>query len=220
MRETLLHGLWEQQKLPFSGLKLTSGEEIQIWYPGKLNKNAGPDFLNARMVIGGTLWAGHVELHLKSSHWIAHEHSTDPNYQNIILHVVWEDDKEIMGFHGTALPTLQLGDYVSESSLTSVLRQQTKAKDYLINCQKDHLTVTRLIKEDCWLAMYRERLIDKSNEIRSWLKVRRNNWEQVLFISLIKSFGLHVNGEAFLSLGLKMDFYIVQKLRIDQFLLE
>jgi len=220
MREALLHGLWEQQKLPFRGLKITSGEALQIWDPGKLNKNSGPDFLNARMVIGETLWAGHVELHLKSSHWTAHDHGTDPNYQNVILHVVWEDDKEIPGFHGTVLPTLQLRDYVSESVLTSVLRVQSNAKDYLINCQQDHLTVPVEEKESWWLALFKERLIHKSNEIRTWLKASRNNWEQVLFISLMKSFGLQVNREAFLSLALRLDYAVVQKLRYNQFLLE
>ncbi|MBT8320301.1 MAG: DUF2851 family protein, partial [Eudoraea sp.] len=220
MREVLLHGLWERQRLPFSGLKLTSGEELQIWDPGKLNKNAGPDFLNARIVIGGTLWAGHVELHLKSSHWNMHGHSDDPNYQNVILHVVWKDDKETLGFHGTPMPTLQLKDYVCESSLASVLRLQFNARDDLLSCQQDHHAVPEEIKQDWWLSLFKERLFLKCKEITTWLQFSRNNWEQVLFISMLKSFGLHVNREAFLSLGLKLDFSIVQKLRHDRLQLE
>ena len=99
MRESLLHILWEYQKLPYTGLVLITGEELQIWDPGIHNSNAGPDFLNARIVIAGTLWAGHVELHFRSSHWNLHGHSTDPNYRNVILHVVWEDDKPVLGYH-------------------------------------------------------------------------------------------------------------------------
>ena len=136
-----MHDLWEQQKLPFIGLKLTSGEELQVWDPGLLNKNAGPDFLNARIVIGGTLWAGHVEMHLKSSYWTTHGHTVDPNYQNVILHVVWEDDKPILGYHGNQIPTLQLRDYVTLDSLASIMHLQSTRRNEIINCQQDHHSV-------------------------------------------------------------------------------
>ena len=220
MRESLLHSLWEQQKLPFLGLKLTSGEEVQIWDAGKLNKNAGPDFLNARIVIGETLWAGHVEMHLRASQWNHHGHTDDPNYRNVILHVVWEEDIQIWGYQGTLIPTLQLRDFVSEATLVSVFEFQEKGNNELINCQRDHQIVPQQIKEDWWQSLFRERLIKKAQKIESWLVASRYNWEQVLFISLLKSFGLHINGEAFLSLGLKLEFSVVQKLRHEQLQLE
>ena len=220
MRESLLHGLWEQQKLPFTGLKLTSGEKLQVWNPGSLNKNAGPDFLNARIVIGGTLWAGHVEMHQKSSHWKTHGHASDPNYLNVILHVIWEDDKPILGYHGSQIPTLQLRDYVSHDLLVSMLRLRSTQRNMLINCQRDHHVVPRQIKEDWWLRLYKERLLAKASEIQKWLDSSQSDWEQVLFISLLRSFGLHINADAFLSLGLKLDYSIIKKLKHDSCQLE
>lgn len=213
MREALLHGLWERHKLPFHGLRLTTGEPVQIWDSGSLNSNAGPDFLNARIRIGETLWAGHVELHLKSSHWQAHRHQNDPNYQNVVLHVVWEDDREILGFHGRPLPTLSLKNYISDAIITTELAYQGSSHNRLINCQHDHASVPLELKKGWWSQLYRERLSTKSLEIKTWLKVTRNDWEHVLFIALLKGFGLQVNAEAFLDLGLKLDFSLVQKLR-------
>lgn len=220
MRESLLHNLWEWQKLPFLGLKLTSGEELQVWDPGKPNKNAGPDFLNARIVIGATLWAGHVEMHLRSSHWKVHGHSSDPNYQNVILHVVWEDDAPILGYHGRPIPTLQLKPIVSYETLASVLGLQAQRKDALINCQQDHHIVPKPTKAVWWYTLSQERLQEKSNEISTWLAASRNDWERILFIALLRGFGLHLNSQSFLSLGLKLDYSIVQKLRHDQRQLE
>ncbi len=117
MKEQQLHHLWKWRKLPVNGLQLTGGEVLVILDPGTLNGLSGPDFLNAHIRIGETCWVGHVELHVKSSDWYAHGHQEDPNYQNVILHVVWEHNREVLAANGLPLPTLQVRDYVSEKLL-------------------------------------------------------------------------------------------------------
>src|SRR5215208_7051147 len=86
--ERLLQFIWQFQYFNQGELKSTSGEAIQIIFPGTCNTNQGPDFNDAKIKIGKTTWAGNVELHLLSSDWKKHNHHHDRNYDNVILHVV------------------------------------------------------------------------------------------------------------------------------------
>src|SRR5262245_31534616 len=108
MTERFLHYLWKMKLLHNSDLKTAEGENIQIITAGEYNLDAGPDFLNARVKIAGTLWAGNVEIHLKSSDWMAHHHQSDKAYDNIILHVVFENDNAISRMDGSLIPCLQI----------------------------------------------------------------------------------------------------------------
>ena len=95
MNESFLHHLWKLKLFNQENLKTSEGEVIEIVKAGQHNRDAGPDFFNAKIKIGKTLWAGNVEIHLRSSDWQKHFHHTDKEYDNIILHVVEEDDFEI-----------------------------------------------------------------------------------------------------------------------------
>ena len=92
MTEKLLQFIWQFQYFNKSELETIDEEKVQIQFAGQLNSNQGPDFSDAKIVIGKTIWAGTVELHIKTSDWNKHNHQTDKNYKNVILHVVWEDD--------------------------------------------------------------------------------------------------------------------------------
>ena len=95
MKEDFLQYLWKFQLFDRTALKTTKQEVLQIVHPGIHNRDTGPDFFNAKIRISGQLWAGNVEIHLKSSDWYLHRHEVDENYDAVILHVVWEDDSEI-----------------------------------------------------------------------------------------------------------------------------
>lgn len=94
--EDFLHYVWQFKSFDFVDLQTFDGESTTIIHQGFLNKNSGPDFSNAKIIIGGTTWAGNVEIHLKSSDWLKHNHQSDTAYTNVILHVVYEHDAEIM----------------------------------------------------------------------------------------------------------------------------
>src|SRR5436189_5014974 len=93
MTEKLLQYLWQFQYYNRSQLQTTTGETVQVLFPGRLNHNQGPDFLDAKIKIGATLLVGSVELHLKTSDWMRHGHQQDKNYNNVILHVVLQHDQ-------------------------------------------------------------------------------------------------------------------------------
>ena len=86
MTERLLQFIWQFGYFNKNNLASLTGDAIQIIFPGNLNANQGPDFLDAKIRIGKTLWAGSVELHLKTSDWKKHNHQNDKNYKNVILH--------------------------------------------------------------------------------------------------------------------------------------
>ena len=88
MQEDFLHYIWKYKKFNTSNLKTAQGEEVILVYAGQHNLNSGPDFFNSRIKIDNQLWAGNVEVHVKSSDWFVHHHETDRNYDNVILHVV------------------------------------------------------------------------------------------------------------------------------------
>ena len=86
--EHLLHFIWRFRLFDQDSLMLHSGESLEIISPGNYHQDSGPDFQNARIRIDETLWAGNIEIHLRSSDWFRHHHETDAAYNNIILHVV------------------------------------------------------------------------------------------------------------------------------------
>jgi hypothetical protein len=68
-------------------LRTSNNEEVTVANVGQYLELAGPDFLMLK--IGNQMWAGNVEIHLKSSDWYVHHHERDAAYENVILHVVW-----------------------------------------------------------------------------------------------------------------------------------
>ena len=95
MKEKLLHYIWQYQLFNNQQLKTIEGESLMVINPGFLNTNQGPDFLSGKIKIQNTFWVGSIEIHIKSSDWDLHKHSTDNNYNNVVLHVVWNHDKNI-----------------------------------------------------------------------------------------------------------------------------
>lgn len=115
MQEEYLHYLWRMKRLNFNQLKLVNGSrnEVRVKEPGWYNYDAGPDFFNGTVVIDDLQWSGNIEMHIKSSDWYAHQHHLDPAYNNVILHVVFEHDREVF-VNGRPLPTIALKTMIDE----------------------------------------------------------------------------------------------------------
>ena len=210
MQEDFLHYLWNHKKFDVTNLKTTSGEKISIVSAGQHNNNSGPDFFAAQLKIDDQLWAGNVEIHIKSSDWFVHNHETDEAYDNVILHVVWEHDTDIYRKDNTTIPTLELKEIVSKEALHNYQKLFSKTQKW-INCENDFASVEDFVIQNWLERLYFERLERKSLHIEKLLNTSSNNWEEVLFKMLVKNFGLKVNGDAFSSLANSFDFSIVRK---------
>jgi hypothetical protein len=119
MKEDFLQFIWNLKRFDHTRLTLTDGRELIIQNHGILNAHEnGPDFLNAQITIDSISWHGHIEIHLKSSHWFNHKHHQDPSFNNVILHVVWEHDKEVQN-SSEILPVLELKNRITPSILAN-----------------------------------------------------------------------------------------------------
>lgn len=209
MQEDFLHYIWKHKKLNTTQLQTTDGNTLIIKNFGQHNQLSGPDFFNAQLIINNQLWAGNVEMHLKSSDWYVHNHEKDKAYDNVILHVVWQHDTEIYRKDNTLIPTLILEPYV-EASLLNNYKQLLQNQTW-INCQNHFANVDDFVLNNWLERLYIERLEEKAKAIEALLQDNQNNWEATLFKMLTKNFGLKVNGEAFLSIANSIPFSVVRK---------
>lgn len=210
MKEDFLHYLWRFQKLGRPTLSTVSTAPIRVVHPGTPNSEEGPDFTNAKIWIGDTLWAGAVELHLKASSWYHHRHHLDKNFDAVILHVVWENDTEVCYPSGRLIPCLELSKRIAPQWVDSYF-QKFKKIPHWIPCEKNFKGFPDLQWQNWKERLYFERLEEKTQLIFNLLKVNKNNWEATLFQLLAKNFGLNQNGSVFLKWAQYLPFSVIRK---------
>lgn len=211
MREDLLHFIWKYKKLQLTDLLTSQNEHLSILDIGLHNPLSGPDFFYAKVIIGEQLWAGNIEIHIKSSDWYAHHHEEDENYNNVILHVVWEDDLMVYRKDKTVMPTLVLKKYIPKDLLLNYQMLFDKKHTTFINCEKSIRKINGFVFDNWLERLYIERLEQKSVLVFEQLSTSKNDWEKVVFSLLLKSFGLKINGDSFLGISNAIDFSVVKK---------
>ena len=189
--EAILHFIWKYKFFNPLGLRTFDGEILQIMTTGIHNMDAGPDFHQSKIKIGETIWAGNVEIHLKSSDWLNHHHDIDKAYDNVILHVVWENDVEIKRTDKTIIPVLELRNIIDKTIIENY--DQLRQNNYWIPCENHLANVDDFIKQQTLDRMMMERLEDKANIINEIYQLNKGNWEDTFYITLAKSFGFKVN---------------------------
>jgi hypothetical protein len=209
MKEDFLHYLWKFKKFDTLNLKTSNGEEIVIVNVGNYLELAGPDFFNAQIIIGDQKWAGNVEIHLKSSDWYVHHHERDVNYENVILHVVWEHDTEIFRKNNSEIPVLELRQYVDTATIANY--QSLVSPKSWIFCEKQLNEIDDFTLKNWQERLFFERLERKSKPIFELLEQTNQDWEAVLFCLLAKNFGLNTNGELFLKIAQSIPFSVIRK---------
>lgn len=205
MTERLLQYIWQFQYFNRSELQTTDGEEVVVILPGSLNKNQGPDFLNAKIKIGNTIFAGTIEVHCKASEWEKHQHHKDNNYRNVILHVVNEKDASF----DNHIPVLELQSRISNIMLEQY--EKLMAETSFVACAGSIHT----IKDITWFSwkerLLVERLTRKAEKIQILLEENRAHWEETFWWLLARSFGTKVNGDAFEALARSLPVTILSK---------
>ena len=59
--EELMQYVWQYRLWPVQEMVAVDGSRINVLDPGIHNRDAGPDFFNAKVQIGDRIWAGNVE---------------------------------------------------------------------------------------------------------------------------------------------------------------
>lgn len=199
MDEYLLHYIWKTQSFRTNQLFTTEDYPLKVFYPGSHNHDSGPDFSSARIKIGNVEWIGHVEIHENASDWYHHGHQGDPAYDNVILHVVWKNDKEVKLENGEKVPTLELKD-CAKMEVFQNYQTLNSTPGEKIPCHKQLKQSSDLAKLHMVERSLVERLETKAEDILRIFRQCGQNWEETSYRLLGRSFGLRVNKEAFLRL--------------------
>lgn len=211
MNERLFQFIWQQLRFDQRNLATTAGEKVSILYQGTLNTNQGPDFLNARLRINETVWAGSVELHLRESDWKKHGHSGDEHYDNVILHVVMEANGPE---EERSIPTLSLDGRISRSLIERHSKLHTTADE--LPCRNLLRAVT---KEDfalCNERMLLEKWNTKCLRIFEALSKCNFHFEEVLWRMIAANFGTPVNNSSFEAIAQSIPLKVLHKIRHQQ----
>lgn len=209
MTEAFLHYVWQFQYFDKSSLLTTSGEEISVFQTGHRNSNAGPDFFHARIKLGDIEWVGSVEIHIFSSGWTDHHHNTDPAYDNVVLHVVWKNDLDVLRMDGSPIPTLELGSRISDSLVLQYGRLMRNPD--VVPCAGLLRTVKDVVKYAMLDRAMAERLEMKAAYVLKRLARNNNDWEETAYQTIMKNFGFMVNGEPFLQLAQALPFRVLMR---------
>lgn len=196
MTEAFLHYIWQHQMLD-RGLTTTDGQPVVVLSAGELNHDAGPDFFNARIRIGGVEWVGNVEVHIHTSDWRQHGHSADKAYNGIVLHVVYEHDCEIAMENGRTPLTLELKPYMHPSLVANYDALMTPSMGETIPCGRRLDEVPEFIFNSYKERLVLERIEEKSQTVRRLLDESRGGWEQTCYRLMAHYFGGRVNAVPF-----------------------
>lgn len=210
MKEDFLHYIWKYKLFNTSNLATHNGVAIHVLNFGLHNTDAGPDFFNGKVKIGATTWAGNIELHINSSDWIKHKHQDDKAYDNVVLHVVYKNDKSIIDKEGNAIPTLELKELIDQKIIKKY-EQLVHLSDSSIPCSKQIKYVDEFTINSWLNRLAIERLERKSAEIQATLKLNKNNWEETFYQYMFKYFGLKVNALPFELLAKNSPLKIIEK---------
>jgi len=206
MNEIFLSFLWKYKMFRLEDLSWEA-ENIEILHPGYTNSNAGPDFTDARIKIGGTVWAGNVEIHVNASDWELHNHDKNSAYNNVVLHAVYNYDKDVYTAKGRKVPaiTLKFNGKLWDSYQSLLLSHSS------LPCASTLSKIDSFTMQSWIQSLGFERLNDKVEQIRQNLGTTHNDWEEVFYRLILQSFGFHVNAVPFSLMAQNTSYKIVKK---------
>ncbi|MDR2286584.1 MAG: DUF2851 family protein [Prevotellaceae bacterium] len=207
MNEDFLQFIWNLGLYDSANLTTTEGEYVEVLSAGVRNRDSGPDFYNAKVRIGDTLWAGTVEIHKKSSEWNVHGHQNDNAYNNVILHVVEKNDAMIKRKNGEIIPCVEI-----------TYPEDFKRRYLELSESKQHIPCANYIPEvddfkvQFWLSrLAAERLELKTAGISALMDETYSDLEEVFHCILFKYFGFKTNALPFEMLAKSLPAQLLRK---------
>ncbi len=216
MTEDFLHYVWKHQLFKKEHLITDQNEKVEIILPGTHNTDAGPDFTNARIKLGSTIWAGNIEIHIDSASWIQHKHNKDQAYDNVILHIVYRNNGISKTTKNRIVPTLEI-----EIDKEIIKKYSTlKYSSDTIAC-KSELSLIDNSTLNIWFETLRiERLKQKAIPIIEQLNTNKGHWEECFYTTLATTFGMKTNALPFELLTKSTPLKLINKYHHNLFQLE
>jgi hypothetical protein len=191
MNEDFISYIWKYKLFSREALRTFDGKALEIIDTGQHNRNSGPDFFAAKIKISGIIWVGNVEIHIKTSDWLKHHHENDKAYDNVILHVVYENDMELKRNDGSVIHALELKNKFDEQLWWRY--EQLISNRHRIPCEKQLSKVDSFIVESWLNRLAVERLEDKANLVTHRLIQNKYHWDNTFYEFLARSFGFKIN---------------------------
>lgn len=192
--ERLMQFVWQHRLAIRPGMTTVDGRRLTVINQGKLNSDAGPDFFNATVTIDGQTWAGNVEIHVRASDWLRHHHDTDPAYDSVILHVVQENDMQILRSDGSVIPQT-----VIRCTADAALRCNRMLLDATTSlpCRNTIASLPSIYRTDWLTSLAMERLYRKAERVQEIVNQTAGHWEKAAYITLARGLGFGLNSEPF-----------------------
>jgi hypothetical protein len=218
LKEDILSFIWQFRLFTTTQLQCSSGESLEIIQTGLQNKHAGPDFFNAKLKIGSTTWIGNIEIHVRSSDWIVHGHSGNRAYDNVVLHVVYENDSPVCRGDGTFIPTLVVKHICSHSLLERY--NMLAASQTAFPCKNQISAVDSIVIRSSLSRVLIERFEKKYFDVLSILSQHKGDWDATMYFLLARSFGFKVNSIPFEMLASSLDHQLFARYKDNPLQLE
>jgi Protein of unknown function (DUF2851) len=191
--ERLLQAVWLHQRLRRDRLKTADGKSVRIFHPGFINPEGGPDFSGAVIQIGDEApRSGDVEIDLRAGNWRAHGHAGNPNFRNVLLHVVWEETRPAAG----APPMLSL-DHSLDAPLSELCLwlEGEPLRRFPENLRGQCCVSLGQLDEPQLAGLLCEAASARFQSKAAWFHVRAQHvgWEQCLWEGLFRALGYKHN---------------------------
>jgi hypothetical protein len=193
--EDLIQFIWKNRLLKPGNMATTRGSSLKVIRPGDLNTDSGPDFFNGHIEIDGVSLAGNIEIHVRTSDWTRHGHGQDAAYDNIILHVVYQHDHELLQNLSHGVEVLELKKYIDPEVLERYSNLASSAAELPCAAQIASVDDIHIVS---WLMRMRvERLQYKTRKIELLFNECRGDYARVMYILLLSNFGFRINSIPF-----------------------
>lgn len=212
MTEAFLQYIW-QHRLLQGDLQTADGLPVVVERPGQLNRDAGPDFFDARVKIGDTLWAGNVEVHVKASDWNAHRHALNRAYDNVVLHVVYKNDAPVTLQNCHPLPTVEICDHIPDALWANYESLMNPPAPLPMSCAGRLQEIPEFYIDSQLERLLLERLERKCTLVRRLLDESHGSWEHCCYWMLARYFGGKANAEPFELLAKSTDMRLLARWR-------
>jgi hypothetical protein len=174
-----------------------------VLHPGFASAEGGPDFRGAVLQSGGEPpVSGDVEVDLQTAGWRAHGHDTNPNFQNVILHVVWTEAQSPRSKVQSQPAVLALKDFLDAplSELALALENESGLPEKLRGkCSSPLRDLSGAQLSELLNAAAKVRFENKAKALLA--RAKACGWEQALWENLFRALGYKHNAWPMLHLA-------------------